>query len=151
MKQILLLVFIAFGTLLQLQGQGLATGLARDFQSSKRIEDSRRHSSNMELAYKERYNNIRAAYKKKLELNFHSANPQAEPLNGWFTALATNGFDFVENRQVFVENGIVTKYKNGHGESFTILEGGKIQQFRTVIKNSANLTFELLFNLKIEN
>ena len=144
MKVILSIIIILSGLSVQAQ---TSRGLAVDFGSDKRINDMRRHEAEMDWIYKERYERVLEAYKKDLELNQYSTNPKEEPKEGWYTVLATNGYGFLENRQVFVENGNVTRYKKNENEVFKILEGGRIIKYRTVIKTSANTTVGLFFNL----
>jgi hypothetical protein len=109
-------------------------------------------NNNAAKAYYQRHNDVKEAYEKALELNSFSPVPKPNPTNGWYTALATNGFDFSANVSAYVENGVVTKFKPINGGTEDLVEnGGKIIDYKTVvIATTLNLRFELYFNIMIK-
>jgi len=97
----------------------------------------------------ERYEKIKEAYKKSLEINKYSSTPKENPSTGWYKVLMTDGKSQVGNRQVYVEGGIVTIYTNAAGAKFTKILGGKVIDFRTVVGIDENTFLELFFNISV--
>lgn len=126
-------------------------GLAVDFGYDERIEDLRNNQKRLEEAYKSRYTKLKQKYNESIELNNSSVTSKPEPTSGYYYVVATNAWDFMQKRQVYVENGVVTKYYGVNNSEIPITQGGKISNFRTVIKLNNGVTCELIFLILFEN
>jgi hypothetical protein len=145
MKTIVILIFVFFSF------EGFSQGLAVDLGYDNRIQDLRNNQKRLEEAYNTRYTKLKQNYNESIALNNASVTTKTEPTIGTYFVIATNGWDFMDKRKVFVENGVVTKYYGSDGNEILITQGGKISNFRTIIKLSSNLTCELIFLTLLEN
>jgi hypothetical protein len=72
---------------------------------------------------------------EEIKKSYNALTSYPKIQNGWNKVYANNGEDFCEVKEVFVENGKVTKYKISEGNEAIITSEGSI------IKNKSTITF----------
>jgi hypothetical protein len=146
MKINFIITFILFCNIINCQ---ITKGLTVDFGYNQQIENYQRQQNQLYEAYKFRYKKLKSDYNNKLEMNNYSLNPKNEPVNGYFEVVSTNGFNFLEKRNVYVENGYIKKYISNDNE-INIIDGGKVINFRSIIMLEDKTKLEIIFILLLE-
>ena len=126
------------------QNAGIAKAFSYEHNWDNDINNLHRNSISYQQAIEARNKKIQSTYKQLVDL-YNSQGNYNSVSNGQHTVIATNGYDFMEYRNVLVEDSIVTGYANGEGKTINILKGGKITNEKTTIYLENNSILELYF------
>ena len=137
-------IFFSYIGIVASQNYGVANGLNYQNDWNSDINNVRQKYQLTQQAKQAQINKIQSSYKQLVDL-YNSQSEYKSISSDWHTVTATNGYDFMENRKVYVMNNQVTGYINGEGKTLRITKGGNIINEKTTICTETNLIFELYF------
>ena len=144
MRKLLLFLTLIFWFSSNSQTLGEINGYAVDLQFKQKIEDSRRQNNNLQQAYINRYKKFQDQYIYALKINALSENPKANPENGNYNAIITDGYKLMDKISVECKDGFIVSVTKDD-QTKTINQSTAISSFRSLVKGKNGEIYEVIF------